>query len=681
MYLNRLHKNFHLTTSVLSLIILFLIVTFWGGKNSKLVSVLQDIISLILLFSLTVLIKSYIKKNKISFLSLTYAVASLFGVLLIAIFFPSLGFNNLTGKLKSEISLFSFASNVIGVLYLLIFCFGTSFAFVVLKEFYFSKRTRFNPVYFQLLIIFGILTSITYTLFSDINESISTAFLVVSIVLIIKNSLGISWIAFLNKKEKYKLLFISLLITVLASLLTGYSSSHSMHAQTLATYSMGFYKLSFLVFIYVVIYFGVLLFTVLFHLPTAEVFDRKAEEVSSLHLFSSLINQVLDFDELVETITELTRKVSGADSSWFVLYNDSSAKTISYKNISNQDLEEINNYLLNSGECKNLNKAKICSIEKSIIKTRLSEHFSSILIAPLRFQTELKGFIIAARKSGLIFFEDEVKAINAFSDYASIALENSRLLKESIEKERLEKELDVAREMQKKLLPAVNPDLKEIQICSVFIPAFEVGGDFYDFYADKADEFSFVIGDVAGKGISAAFVMAEVKGIFESLTKILSSPKEILFKANQILARTLHRKNFVSALYGNINLTNSEFKFARAGHCPAILLRGEEIFSYQPKGLALGLDFTDCFSENLEEVKINLKKDDTLIFYTDGITEAKNKSNEDFGESRFLETIKINSHRDVNQLAKEIISEISVFTNDSTQYDDITLLILRWNKN
>lgn len=681
MYLNRLHKNFHLTTSVLSLIILFLIVTFWGGKNSKLVSVLQDIISLILLFSLTVLIKSYIKKNKISFLSLTYAVTSLFGVLLIAIFFSSLGFNNLTGKLKSEISLFSFASNVIGVLYLLIFCFGTSFAFVVLKEFYFSKRTRFNPVYFQLLIIFGILSSITYTLFSDINESISTAFLVVSIVLIIKNSLGISWIAFLNKKEKYKLLFISLLITVLASLLTGYSSSHSMHAQTLATYSMGFYKLSVLVFIYVVIYFGVLLFTVLFHLPTAEAFDRKAEEVSSLHLFSSLINQVLDFDELVETITELTRKVSGADSSWFVLYNDSSAKTISYKNISNQDLEEINNYLLNSGECKNLNKAKICSIEKSIIKTRLSEQFSSILIAPLRFQTELKGFIIAARKSGLIFFEDEVKAINAFSDYASIALENSRLLKESIEKERLEKELDVAREMQKKLLPAVNPDLKEIQICSVFIPAFEVGGDFYDFYADKADEFSFVIGDVAGKGISAAFVMAEVKGIFESLTKILSSPKEILFKANQILARTLHRKNFVSALYGNINLTNSEFKFARAGHCPAILVRDEEIFSYQPKGLALGLDFTDCFSENLEEVKINLKKDDTLIFYTDGITEAKNKSNEDFGESRFLETIKINSHRDVNQLAKEIISEISVFTNDSTQYDDITLLILRWNKN
>lgn len=681
MYLNRLHKNFHLTTTVLSLITLFLIVTFWGGKNSTLISILQDIISLILLFSLTVLIKSYIKKNKISFLSLTYAVASLFGVLLIAIFFSSLVFDNLTEKLKSEISLFSFVSNVIGIVYLLIFCFGSAFAFVVLKEFYFSKRTRFNPVYFQLLIIFGILSAVTYTLFSDINESISTAFLVVSIVLIIKNSLGISWIAFLTKKEKYKLLFVSLLITVLASLLIGYSSSQTIHAQTLTTYSTGFYKLSVLVLIYAVIYFGVLLFTVLFHLPTAEAFDRKAEEVSSLHLFSSLINQVLDFDELAETITELTRKVSGADSSWFVLYNDSSAKTISSKNISDKDLEEINKYLLNSGECKNLSKAKICSIEKSIIKTRLSEQFSSILIAPLRFQTELKGFIIAARKSGLIFFEDEVKAINAFSDYASIALENSRLLKESIEKERLEKELDVAREMQKKLLPAVNPDLKELQICSVFIPAFEVGGDFYDFYTDKANEFSFVIGDVAGKGISAAFVMAEVKGIFESLTKILSSPKEILFKANQILARTLHRKNFVSALYGKIDLTNAEFKFARAGHCPAILVRDEEIFSYQPKGLALGLDFTDSFSENLEEVKINLKKNDTLIFYTDGVTEAKNKSNEDFGESRFLETIKINSHKDVNQLAKEIISEISVFTNDSTQYDDITLLILRWNKN
>ena len=681
MYLYRLNKNIHLTISLISLLLLFSVITFWGGSSSKLILFTQDIITLVLLFSLTVQIKEYIRKNKISFLSLTFAVASLLVILLMTIWFAQLFMHELIQKLNSEISIFSFTSNLIGTIYLFIFAFGTAAIFVVLKEFYFSRRTKFNPIYFRLLVIFGILSAVSFTLFNDVNESISVAFMIVTILLIIQSSSGISWIAFLTKKEKYKLLIISVVITILASVLIGYTSSETSHAKTLMNYSVGFYKLSVLILIYAIIYFGVLLFTVLFHLPTAEAFDRKAEEVSSLHLFSSLINQVLDFDELADTITDLTKKISGADASWFILNDDSTFHTTSQKSISKKDIDEINNYLLYSEECKSLTKAKICSMEKSVVKTKLSEPFSSVIIAPLKAQSEIKGYLIAARKSGLLFFEDEAKALNAFSDYASIALENSRLLKESIEKERLEKELDVAREMQKKLLPAVDPHLKEIQICSVFIPAFEVGGDFYDFYTDKKDEFSFVIGDVAGKGISAAFVMAEVKGIFESLTKILSSPKEILFKANQILARTLHRKNFVSALYGKITISKSEFEFARAGHCPAILVRDEELFTYQPKGLALGLDFTDNFSDNLEEVKITLKKNDTLIFYTDGITESKNKFNEDFGESRFIETIRAHSHKNVNQIAQEIISQISLFTNDSTQYDDITLLILRWNKN
>lgn len=449
MYWYRLHKNIYLTISLLSLLLLFAVIILWGGNSSKLILFTQDIVTLILLFSLTVQIKEYIRKNKISFLSLTFAVASLLGILLMTIWFEQMFMDKLIQKLNSEISIFSLTINLIGIIYLFIFAFGTAAVFVVLKEFYFSRRTKFNPIYFRLLVIFGILSAVSFTLFQDVNESISVGFMVVTIILIIQNSLGISWIAFLTKKEKYKLLIISVVITILASVLIRHTSSETLHSKTLMTYSIGFYKLSVLILIYAIIYFGVLLFTVLFHLPTAEAFDRKAEEVSSLHLFSSLINQVLDFDELADTITDLTRKVSGADASWFVLKNDSAFHTTSQKNISIKDIDEINNYLLYSGECKSLTKAKICSLEKSVIKTKLSEQFSSIIIAPLRAQSEIKGYLIAARKSGLLFFEDEARAINAFSDYASIALENSRLLKESIEKERLEKELDVAREMQK----------------------------------------------------------------------------------------------------------------------------------------------------------------------------------------------------------------------------------------
>lgn len=681
MYLNRIYKNFHLTISIISALLLFFIVTLKAGNTSTIFSVLQDLVAITLLFSLSVQIKEYIRINKISFLSLTFAVAVLLGILLMSIWTAQMFMNNLVQKLNAEFSVFSFASNVVGVIYFCIFAFGLTFIFVVLKEFYYSKRIKYNPIYFQLLIAFGILSAFSFTIFQEINQAVSTAFMVVTILLIVKNSFGISWIAFLNKKEKYKLLLISLAITVLASVLVGYSTDISLHSETLKSYSTGFNRIALLILIYSLVYFGVLFFTVLFHLPTAEAFDRKAEEVSSLHLFSTLINQVIDFDELADTITDLTRKVSTADASWIVMKNGNTYETISLKNISEKDITEINNYLLYSGECKNLTKAKICSIEKSSVKSKLSEHLSSVIISPLKTQTEVKGYLLAARKSGLLFYDDEAKAINAFSEYASIALENSRLLKESIEKERLEKELDVAREMQRKLLPANDPKFNELQISSIFIPAFEVGGDFFDYYTDKENEFSFIIGDVAGKGISAAFVMAEVKGIFESLSKILASPKEILVKANRILSRTLHRKNFVSALYGKINFITSEFEFARAGHCPALLIRDGEIIKYQPKGLALGLDYTESFSENLDDLKIKLRMNDTLIFYTDGITESKNQNNEDFGDNRFVETIKRNLDKNIEQIAREIISEVSIFANNSTQYDDITLLILRWNKN
>lgn len=681
MYLSRISKNLHLTLSIISVLALFVIVTLKVGSKSILFSLLQDVVSIVLLFSLSVQILEYIRINKISFLTLTFAVAVFLGIMLMTIWTAQSFMDNLVQKLNTEFSLFSFASNILRIIYFCIFAFGLTFIFVVLKEFYFSKRIKYNPIYFQLLIVFGVLSALSFTLFGEINSAVSTAFMVVTILLIIKNSFGISWIAFLNKKEKYKLLLVSLAITILASVLLGYLADISIHSETLKSYSSGFNRLSLLILVYTLVYFGVLLFTVLFHIPTAEAFDRKAEEVSSLHLFSTLINQVIDFDELADTITDLTRKVSTADASWIVMKNGNSYETISQKNISKTDILEINNYLLYSSECKNLSKAKIYSLEKSSVKSKLSEHLSSVVISPLRNQAEVKGFLFAARKSGLLFYDDEAKAINAFSEYASIALENSRLLKESIEKERLEKELDVARDMQRKLLPANDPNFKELQISSIFIPAFEVGGDFFDYYTGKENEFSFIIGDVAGKGISAAFVMAEVKGIFESLSNILTSHKEILVNANKILSRTLHRKNFVSSLYGKINFSRSEFEFARAGHCPALLIRNGEIIKYQPKGLALGLDYTERFEENLADVKIKLQKNDTLIFYTDGITESKNHLDEDFGDERFLETIKSNLNKDVNQIAKEIISEISLFANSSTQYDDITLLILKWNKN
>ncbi|MDO8549224.1 MAG: PP2C family protein-serine/threonine phosphatase, partial [Ignavibacteria bacterium] len=275
---------------------------------------------------------------------------------------------------------------------------------------------------------------------------------------------------------------------------------------------------------------------------------------------------------------------------------------------------------------------------------------------------------------------EDKSAIDTFSDYASVAIENARLLEESIEKERLEKELDVAREIQRKILPSKDPVYEKLSVSSVFIPAFEVGGDYYDFFEMDDNKFGFIIADVSGKGISAAFIMAEVKGIFESLSKIIESPREILIKANQILKRSLDRKNFVSAAYGLIDFKREVISIARAGHCPLLLVRDGKVDNIRPRGIGLGLNYGDQFQLTLEEIELDLRDNDMIVLYTDGITEAKNIDMEDFGETKFEKILLDNSEKSADEISNEVIKEITQFSKHNTQHDDITLVILKWKQ-
>ncbi|MBP1683476.1 MAG: Serine phosphatase RsbU subunit sigma, partial [Ignavibacteriaceae bacterium] len=209
-----------------------------------------------------------------------------------------------------------------------------------------------------------------------------------------------------------------------------------------------------------------------------------------------------------------------------------------------------------------LTSTKTFNLKEQIVDGDSENIFSVVSVSPIKTRGETQGILVAAKGTGQIFTQDDLSAIETFSDYASVAIENSRLLEESIEKERLEKELDVAREIQRKILPLNVPEYPNLQIASVFIPAFEVGGDYYDFFKISETKLGFVIADVSGKGISAAFIMAEVKGIFESLSKTIEKPKEILIKANDILKDALDSKSFVSAAYGYFDMTEKKLIFS-----------------------------------------------------------------------------------------------------------------------
>ena len=678
---SKINSGLHLIIIGVLILSLFIYRVFFFVKESFLFFLINDLLIITAFIFLSFYLIKFIKEKNPAPSNLVLNIGIIDAFIFLVIIFSEKILNLLFQNFSDRINNPGLLESVIYTVYFLVFFILTAYLLISFKELYFHKQNRGRNTYFIAMLVFMGLTSVSsFLIKSQEYNYINNAFLIISIILIVLNSIRISWIAFIVKKEKVSLLLLSVIILTLFILNLTNSGSEDFHGTVLKNFSPSFQQFFNLILLYGAIYFSVLFFTTLFHIPTAEAFDRKAKEVSSLQYFSKLITQVLDFKELAETITDIATKVSSADASWIVLKLNSDFKIITNKNIALVDADLINQYLLESGACEKINETKICNLNKFARKSQLSEKYGSVAVSPLRSYNEIKGYLIAARKNELIFYEEDKDAINTFSDYASVAIENSMLLEQSIEKERLEKELDVAREIQRKILPAKDPVFNDLSISSVFIPAFEVGGDYYDFFEISKDKIGFVIADVSGKGISAAFIMAEVKGIFESLSRMIESPKEILIKANHILKSTLNKKNFVSALYGLIDINKEELFFSRAGHCPAILIRDGKVNTFKPSGIGLGLTNDKLFVDNLEEFKVELKEGDDLILYTDGITEAKDRNLEDFGEDRFNKILLKNANESVEKITNEVIKEVTLFSRDHSQYDDITLVILKWYK-
>lgn len=555
-----------------------------------------------------------------------------------------------------------------------------------LRELFFYRQPTTTRAFFNTMLLFIFLAVLGTSLgeYDPDLKFLRATFFVISIILIVINSLKVAWIAFLNKKQKIYLLIVSVILAGLFGINSGLSMDYNFIVTTMESLSPGLKTLLNITMIYGAINFTVIFFTTLFHLPTAEAFDKKTEEISSLMEMSKLITQVFDFKELAETITSITTKVYNSDSAWLSTgTHNGDFELSSVNNIGYIEAEKLTNKLLNESDY-DFNTARI--INDQSIKINLKNDvrtfkFNSLTVAPLRVHDEINGYLFVARKSDLAFTDDDCKAIGAYADYAAVALENAKLIKESLEKERLEKELDVAREIQYKILPNKTPKHPCIDISALFIPAFEVGGDYYDFFELGDDKLGFVVADVSGKGISAAFVMAEVKGIFESLSKLVTSPSELLKRVNDILVKSLEKKVFVTGIYGIIDRREGKLLFSRAGHTPLHLFQEGKIKRITPKGIGLGLDGGDCFNANIKEMEIKLNNNDIIILYSDGITESQNTKMEDFGFDRLDEIVIKNSELSPELISQAIMKEVTVFSSGSPQHDDITLLIFKWISN
>lgn len=247
------------------------------------------------------------------------------------------------------------------------------------------------------------------------------------------------------------------------------------------------------------------------------------------------------------------------------------------------------------------------------------------------------------------------------------------------ERERMGKELEIARNVQMGLLPKVNPMIEGYEIAGICIPALEVGGDYYDFVNLAGKKVGIAIGDVSGKGVPAAIYMTLTKGILQSHAEENISPRKVLSKVNNLMYRTIERNSFVSMFYAVLDTKSRVIRFSRAGQCPVILTHrsGKKGAFLSPQGLALGLEKGKVFDRVLEEKKVTLTSGETLVFYTDGFIEAMNEGGEEFGQKRLVEAVARHRDRHAESLIQAICGDVARFTGNRPQHDDMTMVVVK----
>jgi PAS domain S-box-containing protein len=274
--------------------------------------------------------------------------------------------------------------------------------------------------------------------------------------------------------------------------------------------------------------------------------------------------------------------------------------------------------------------------------------------------------------------EDQVVA-DTLAAQAAVSLANANNLRILEAKTRVESELQVAQRIQQRFTPSLRPEIPHIHLKGVYFPAYEVGGDYLDYFRTAAGNWVVVIADVSGKGIPAALVMTMLRSTFRAEARYETSAHRLLCAVNDLMAADLDDKTFVTALCLIINADSTQMSYARAGHPPLVLRHsqaGEIAKTIQPKGLALGLVEGETFSRLIEEVNLPLALGDRILIFTDGLVEAMNAQRQPYGMERLMNLLNRDDQGTPDNLVEVILDDVKTYTGNQPAHDDLTMLAM-----
>lgn len=300
------------------------------------------------------------------------------------------------------------------------------------------------------------------------------------------------------------------------------------------------------------------------------------------------------------------------------------------------------------------------------------EGIVSMLSVGMRYKGHPIGVLRVYTEKEQTFSQLRIDLLKAIAAQAAAAIENARLLEETLESERLEKQVAMAADVQQRMIPQSPPEFPAADFAAVYVPCFELGGDFYDFIRLGEDNVGLTVADVSGKGVAASLIMAAVRSALRAQADNVYYLYEVVRRLNVMLCRDTKPTEFVTLFYGVLHGPTRRFTYCNAGHPPALVLRRGELIELGSNDMILGVDETQGYEQHI----FNLEPDDLLLIYTDGLTDAMNYQQETFGRERVIKAFR-EGGVSAEAVAQNILWQLRKFVGISRRNDDITMVVAK----
>ena len=298
----------------------------------------------------------------------------------------------------------------------------------------------------------------------------------------------------------------------------------------------------------------------------------------------------------------------------------------------------------------------------------------SMLTVPIRNRAKrIVGVLQLLNKQNGAFGEGDLRFLDAISDHMAIAMENATLHMELIEKQRMQQELQLGREIQSRLLPKPPSDVRDTELAAMTLPCFEVGGDYYDFLELPNGDLGVAIGDVSGKGVSAALIMSSLQAALRVAAPIESDIAMLITRLNALIHRSTFGRKYVTFFFGRYTPSTGALRYVNAGHNPPMLVADGSVRRLDSTARPIGL-----LPENrAAEASVTIEPGATLFLYTDGLNEATNADDEELGMERLETLVHEACALPADAIAPRVLAEITSFEAGAHPNDDKTIVVLR----